>query len=375
MSSAERRRRNVALDEANAEYTDEQRRQAWAEERSRGASSDVPESELHALRRRRPRRRRARVRHCVLRRWLAARRACRSASIRRRRSSRPPAAAREVGIEFALVGPRRGRSRCPTRRSTSPSPSTARRSGPTVQVDSRGGAAPAPRRRACLPATRRSAPLHARRGRGCRSRRSCVRCSGMHGRVAGRRGHRVSPRARRLDSPAAENGFELDALHEIQAPADAKTHEYTTTSPRTGPGSGRARRSGRAQRLHRPARPSRRRRRGGARSSSSSGSRSTSSRPLRGGRSARGRPVRSTRVGKARSVLARRTGGRCSAVDTDGRLCGRVYGKPASAGEAEEMLEPLSGRTHEVVSGLSSEPTDVGWSCGACEPRSSRSVG
>ena len=33
-------------------------------------------------------------------------------------------------------------------------------------------------------------------------------------------------------------------------------------------------------------------------------------------------------------------------------LDGRVYGKPADAAEAEAMLEALSGRTHEVVSGL-----------------------
>jgi septum formation protein len=34
-------------------------------------------------------------------------------------------------------------------------------------------------------------------------------------------------------------------------------------------------------------------------------------------------------------------------------LCeGRVFGKPAGPEDAEEMLESLSGRTHEVVSGL-----------------------
>src|SRR5262249_15444382 len=31
---------------------------------------------------------------------------------------------------------------------------------------------------------------------------------------------------------------------------------------------------------------------------------------------------------------------------------GRLYGKPANAAEAEEMLDSLAGKTHEVVSGL-----------------------
>jgi septum formation protein len=39
-------------------------------------------------------------------------------------------------------------------------------------------------------------------------------------------------------------------------------------------------------------------------------------------------------------------------VDTAVHLEGRVYGKPAGPEEAEEMLEALGGRTHEVVSGL-----------------------
>jgi septum formation protein len=39
-------------------------------------------------------------------------------------------------------------------------------------------------------------------------------------------------------------------------------------------------------------------------------------------------------------------------VDTTVVLDGRTYGKPADAGEAVAMLEALSGRTHEVVSGL-----------------------
>ena len=39
-------------------------------------------------------------------------------------------------------------------------------------------------------------------------------------------------------------------------------------------------------------------------------------------------------------------------VDTTVHLEGRVFGKPSNADEAEEMLEALGGRTHEVVSGL-----------------------
>jgi septum formation protein len=55
-------------------------------------------------------------------------------------------------------------------------------------------------------------------------------------------------------------------------------------------------------------------------------------------------------AGKARSV----DGGELPVlgVDTEVLLDGELLGKPATAGEAEEMLEALAGRTHEVVSGL-----------------------
>jgi septum formation protein len=55
-------------------------------------------------------------------------------------------------------------------------------------------------------------------------------------------------------------------------------------------------------------------------------------------------------VGKARSV----DGGErpVLGVDTIVVCDGRVLGKPADASEAESMLEALSGRTHEVVSGV-----------------------
>jgi septum formation protein len=39
-------------------------------------------------------------------------------------------------------------------------------------------------------------------------------------------------------------------------------------------------------------------------------------------------------------------------VDTAVVLEGRIFGKPASASDAEQMLEELSGKTHVVVSGL-----------------------
>jgi septum formation protein len=58
-------------------------------------------------------------------------------------------------------------------------------------------------------------------------------------------------------------------------------------------------------------------------------------------------------VGKARSVEG--AGDRDQpvlGVDTVVVCDGRVLGKPESPAEAEQMLETLAGRTHEVVSGL-----------------------
>ena len=55
-------------------------------------------------------------------------------------------------------------------------------------------------------------------------------------------------------------------------------------------------------------------------------------------------------AGKARSVDG---GDRpVLGVDTIVVCDGRALGKPADSGEAEQMLETLSGKTHEVVSGL-----------------------
>jgi nucleoside triphosphate pyrophosphatase len=57
-------------------------------------------------------------------------------------------------------------------------------------------------------------------------------------------------------------------------------------------------------------------------------------------------------LGKARSVLAEADGRPVIGCDTEVVCGGRVYGKAAGPEEAEEMLESLSGQTHEVVSGL-----------------------
>ena len=54
-------------------------------------------------------------------------------------------------------------------------------------------------------------------------------------------------------------------------------------------------------------------------------------------------------VGKARSVLAEADGRPVLGCDTEVVCAGRVYGKPEGPEQAEEMLESLSGRTHEVV--------------------------
>jgi len=62
--------------------------------------------------------------------------------------------------------------------------------------------------------------------------------------------------------------------------------------------------------------------------------------------------VRENARGKARSVAGAAGERPVLGIDTEVVLDGRVFGKPDGAGEAEAMLEALSGRTHEVVSGL-----------------------
>jgi septum formation protein len=56
--------------------------------------------------------------------------------------------------------------------------------------------------------------------------------------------------------------------------------------------------------------------------------------------------------GKARAVAGIASDRPVLGVDTEVVLDGGVYGKPGDEGEAEAMLEELSGQTHEVVSGL-----------------------
>ena len=62
--------------------------------------------------------------------------------------------------------------------------------------------------------------------------------------------------------------------------------------------------------------------------------------------------VRRHALGKARSVAAGAGDRPVLGVDTTVALDGRIYAKPTDAGDAERMLDELSGRTHAVVSGL-----------------------
>jgi len=62
--------------------------------------------------------------------------------------------------------------------------------------------------------------------------------------------------------------------------------------------------------------------------------------------------VREHARSKARSVADKAGDRPVIGVDTAVVLDGRVYGKPSDAGDAERMLEALSGQTHVVVSGL-----------------------
>jgi septum formation protein len=68
-----------------------------------------------------------------------------------------------------------------------------------------------------------------------------------------------------------------------------------------------------------------------------------------------GEPIETVRAnarGKARSVAESAGELPVLGVDTEVVLDGRVFGKAETAAEAEEMLDALAGRTHEVVSAL-----------------------
>ena len=62
--------------------------------------------------------------------------------------------------------------------------------------------------------------------------------------------------------------------------------------------------------------------------------------------------VRGHALGKARSVHGEAGDRPVLGVDTAVVVDGHAFGKPAGPEDAEQMLEALSGRTHEVVSGL-----------------------
>jgi septum formation protein len=62
--------------------------------------------------------------------------------------------------------------------------------------------------------------------------------------------------------------------------------------------------------------------------------------------------VREHARGKARSVAGEAGDRPVLGVDTEVVLQGQIFGKPADATEAEQMLEELSGKTHVVMSGL-----------------------
>jgi septum formation protein len=62
--------------------------------------------------------------------------------------------------------------------------------------------------------------------------------------------------------------------------------------------------------------------------------------------------VREYAQGKARSVADDAGDRPVLGIDTEVVLQGLIFGKPADATEAEQMLEELSGKTHVVMSGL-----------------------
>lgn len=62
--------------------------------------------------------------------------------------------------------------------------------------------------------------------------------------------------------------------------------------------------------------------------------------------------VKAHAAGKARSVAPEAGERPVLGVDTAVVLGGRIYGKPANADEASEMLDRLGGKTHMVVSGI-----------------------
>ena len=62
--------------------------------------------------------------------------------------------------------------------------------------------------------------------------------------------------------------------------------------------------------------------------------------------------ARANALAKARAAAAQRPAATILGVDTVVALDGEIFGKPPSAQAASHTLKRLSGRTHEVVSGL-----------------------
>ena len=365
MASSERRRRATARSgrEANAEYTDANADDDWAhDEISLGHLGRSPSPSSNVLGDvARPRRRRARLRHRVL--LGVARQARRAARRRRhhaRRSSRRRGACRrETGLEFPLVeADAGGDRRCRTRRSTSSSPSTARRSGSTRTAGS-------PRRRGCsgpggrLVFLRNStlvdpllAPTRSRRRSTCSARSSaCAASSGRRGR------RRVPPAARRVDRPAARERLRGRArCIELQAPDDARdARVLRLRDAPTGRGSGRPRRSGRAEASDERSRPRRR----SARVDLAAAARDprAARHPVRGRRAAlRGASpgTDAASSARARQGALGATAGERPVLGVDTRCCSTAScsASPRTQAEAERCSSALAGRTHEVVSGL-----------------------
>jgi len=57
-------------------------------------------------------------------------------------------------------------------------------------------------------------------------------------------------------------------------------------------------------------------------------------------------------IDKARAVLALRPGARVLGADTTVTIDGEILGKPVDAGDAARMLRKLSGRPHDVHTGV-----------------------
>ena len=219
---------------ANKEYTDARAESAWAEDEISWGIWQVPERELKALPRAdRQGRRRARVGTAFsvrVARGASSARAS-SASIRPGPGHLTMARHSEEKSATGASSSRRSArtSRCPTRRSTSSSPSTARRSGPTrTSGFPRQPGSCGPAASSSFSGTRRSsllcAPLddeEARRVRRCR--RPSSGCSEFQWPNSGIEYHLAHGDWIRL---LRANGFEILDLIEIQAPANASTHEH-----------------------------------------------------------------------------------------------------------------------------------------------------